>query len=213
MEWTILAQIVLPGVLYIPGLSAIRTPLRVASYLVPLAAWLFCVRKGAPRGVSDDFPARPWVIGTMVWLAVSVLHPNSNSLIAALAQSSFYIAILAPALWSFMIVRTSRQVPRMLAVFFLCNALSTVLGIAQIYRPDTFNPPYMPSSKDPYFLRLAFETDDGRTILRPCGLTDTPGGACSAGMVSALLGLCWALRPTAPWKRLAAVVRRFSVSR
>ena len=38
-------------------------------------------------------------------------------------------------------------------------------------------------------------TADGRKFLRPCGLTDTPGGASGAGSTAAVLGLCLALRP------------------
>jgi hypothetical protein len=45
---------------------------------------------------------------------------------------------------------------------------------------------------------------NGERIMRPCGLTDTPGGASPAGMAAAMLGLCWALRPIATWKRLAS---------
>ena len=93
----------------------------------------------------------------------------------------------------------------MLAVLFLCNALSTLMGIGQVFRPNVFNPPVIPAAGGEYFSGLSYQTADGRSIMRPCGLSDTPGSACSAGMVTALLGLCWALRPVAAWKRLACL--------
>ena len=48
-------------------------------------------------------------------------------------------------------------------------------------------------------------TSDGRTIIRPCGLSDNPGAAGGAGAVTCLLGLCLAVRPIAAWKRLASL--------
>ena len=211
VEWTILAQILLPGLMFVPGFFAARTPLRVASYASALVAWFFCARQASARraAAADTFPARPWLVVSSVWLGFSLFHPNNNSMTSALAQVMLYIAILAPAFWAALVVRSSRQVPRMLAVLFLCNALSTVVGIAQIYRPATFNPPSILGSDDPYFDRLEIDMADGRRVLRPCGLTDTPGAACGAGMVTALLGLCWALRPIAAWKRLGSLVLAF----
>jgi hypothetical protein len=50
---------------------------------------------------------------------------------------------------------------------------------------------------------LSFTTDDGREVLRPCGLSDTPGYAGLAGVVASMLGLAWALRPVRKWQRLA----------
>ena len=52
---------------------------------------------------------------------------------------------------------------------------------------------------------LMYEMAAGRKILRPCGLTDTPGAVSPAGATAALIGLCWALRPIAFWKRLASL--------
>jgi hypothetical protein len=46
---------------------------------------------------------------------------------------------------------------------------------------------------------------DGRRIVRPPGLFDTPGAVCGAGTVAALLGLVFALERFAWWKRLAAL--------
>ena len=50
---------------------------------------------------------------------------------------------------------------------------------------------------------LKLETADGRKILRPCGLSDTPGGAAPTGVTAAMLGLCFALRPIGAFRRVA----------
>ena len=72
---------------------------------------------------------------------VLVGHPGSYSLVAASAQVMLYIAVMSPAFWAGSLVETPRQVGRLLAVLFVCNALSTAVGLAQVYRPDMFNPP------------------------------------------------------------------------
>ena len=57
--------------------------------------------------------------------------------------------------------------------------------------------------------QLKLITGDGRKILRPCGLTDTPGAAAQAGMIAALVGLSLALRPISWWKRSACAALGF----
>jgi hypothetical protein len=42
-------------------------------------------------------------------------------------------------------------------------------------------------------------------VIRPCGLTDTPGAAAPAGAAAALIGLCYALRPVPLWRRGACL--------
>jgi hypothetical protein len=85
----------------------------------------------------------------------------------------------------------------------LCNAASSVLGILQFYYPDRFNPPEIHTvgkyGLDPYI----YTTADGRQVIRPCGLSDTPGGAASAGLGACIFGVAFALWPMARWKRLA----------
>ena len=46
---------------------------------------------------------------------------------------------------------------------------------------------------------------NGRLIIRPPGLFDTPGAVCGPGTVAAVLGLVFALQPLAWWTRLGAV--------
>jgi hypothetical protein len=97
-----------------------------------------------------------------------------------------------------------------MAILFACNAASAVVGIGQFYRPERFNPPVMRAGGGLTIEDYTYETADGRKVVRPCGLTDTPGGACAAGMLAGLLGLGWSLQPIAAWRRLAALGLAFA---
>ena len=48
---------------------------------------------------------------------------------------------------------------------------------------------------------LTLTTASGREIIRPCGLTDTPGGAAIASANVLIIGLIWSMRPMAFWRR------------
>jgi hypothetical protein len=196
----------LPALLFVPGLSAIRTPLRVAAYLVTLVAWFFVARRGTGRAAARSFPARPWLMFCTGWLVLSIFHPNGFSLVAASAQAMLYISVLSPAFWAPAALSAKQQIGRVMGLLFLCNALSSLVGVGQVFRPGTFNPPVIPAMNNIFHGEdMKYDAGGGRIILRPCGLTDTPGGVAPAGMAAALLGLCWALRPIAGWKRLASL--------
>lgn len=205
LEIVILAETLFPAILFIPGVSKIRTVTRIAAYAITLIAWFFVLRRERPAVGADTFPARPWLLFTTVWLALSVFHPNAHTFLSASAQAALYVTIFCPAFWGGGALDSRRQIVRVLAVLFLCNAASSAVGVAQVFRPGTFMPPDMPALRNEFGgQNLTYETADGRTIFRPTGLTDTPGAASAAGVMAALIGACWALRPIAFWKRFAS---------
>jgi hypothetical protein len=197
--------------LFIPGLAPIRTATRVVAYTLGLAAWVGVTIGGKKAPVTGAFPAKPWLIGCLAWLFLSMLHPNSYSLLTAVGQVALYTAVMAPAFWAGDVVTSPRQISRLLAVLFLCNAASATMGLGQVFYPERLNPPVIPVMllNPEGAASLMFETADGRKVLRPCGLTDTPGAAAPAGAAAALIGLCFALRPFPWWKRLACVLLAF----
>src|SRR5262249_53339144 len=70
------------------------------------------------------------------------------------------------------------------------------------YRPGPFDPPDIPALRNMFGgVDLSAGTAEGRRVLRPCGLTDTPGGASAAGTGAAIPGLCLAVRPRGPAPR------------
>ena len=136
LEWLVLSQTVLPALMFIPGLSAVRTPTRIAAYLVSPLAWVFVAWRGeGDRPGARSFPARPWLIFCTAWLTLSILHPDAYSLTTATAKAALYIAILSPAFWAPAALESSRQIPRLLAILFLCNAASALVGIGQVFLP------------------------------------------------------------------------------
>ena len=205
LEWVVLAQTAFPALMFIPGTTRIRVVTRVASFALSLLAWGSVVLLGRPR-VGRRFPAAPWLAACAAWLVVSILHPTTNSLVSGTAQAALDIAVLAPAFWVGTADVSPGRLKRLMGLLFACNVASVLLGLGQFYRPEVFNPPVVPilQLKPDIESSLSIQTADGRTVLRPCGLTDTPGGASTGGALVALVGLCWALRPSAAWKRLAA---------
>ena len=57
---------------------------------------------------------------------------------------------------------------------------------------------------------VTYQGPDGRLIVRPPGLFDTPGAVAGPGMYAALLGLVFASSAIAAWKRLAAIGASFA---
>ncbi|MFO0951445.1 MAG: hypothetical protein U0835_09905 [Isosphaeraceae bacterium] len=197
---------VLPAMLFLPGVSAVRPILRIASYLMGPFVWFMYSRNRNAELPGSPFTAASWLLFCVGWLVLSVAHPNAYSLITAVGQVALYVAVLSPAFWAGRLVDTPARIGRLIAILFLCNALSALVGVAQVHYPGRFDPPVIPALNNKFGGEdLKYETADGRRILRPCGLTDTPGGASSAGSAAAILGLCFALRPIGAFKRSACM--------
>ena len=206
LEWFVVSQTLLPALLFIPGISTVRPFLRISTYAVSLVILTVVLAKGRQPRVADHFPARYWLYFCVVWLSLSVLHPNSYSLITGVAQVGLYVAVMSPAFWASRPLDSPKRLYRVIAVLFLCNALSAAVGVAQVYRPSVFNPPVIPALDNGYNgADLSYKGSDGQMILRPCGLTDSPGHAAGPGSIAAVLGLCFALRPIGFFKRVACV--------
>lgn len=197
-----MAQYVMPALLFVPFVvGPLRTVTRVAGYGVALVA-LAAVLSSGRRGTGRAFPARPWLAVMAAWLVLNILHPLSNSPLSAAAEAGLVIAVFSPGLWVDRLAITPRRLARLLALIFLLCSASTVVGILQFYYPGRFDPPNMmiESMVDAdVFASLFYETADGRRVLRPCGLSDSPGAAAGSGSIAFLLGLGLALRPGARW--------------
>src|SRR5438093_191835 len=83
----------------------------------------------------------------------------------------------------------------------------------RLYDPGRWMPPEMSRlmSESVYGLgTVSYRGPDGRMIVRPPGLFDTPGAVAGPGMYAALLGLVFASSAIAWWKRLAALGASFA---
>src|SRR4051794_7466685 len=67
LEVFVLSQAFLPALLFVPGLSAVRTPLRIAAYAIAPVAWSFIAWRGRRSAGADSFPARPWLLAATAW--------------------------------------------------------------------------------------------------------------------------------------------------
>ena len=202
LEWFMVAQTALPALMFIPGLSAVRTPSRIAAFSISLIAWGATVAIGARPRAGRGFPAAPWLTGAVGWLCLMVFHPDGNAMLARVGHVALYTAILCPAFWAGPALGDPRQVGRLLKIMFLCNALGAAVGLGQVYRPDIFNPPVIPQAVKAgadHIGDISYVDASGRRIMRPCGLTDQVGGGAQAGMVAALLGMGLLLKGGLGW--------------
>ena len=82
-----------------------------------------------------------------------------------------------------------------------------MVGVLQVYDPDRFMPSQLSLALSRTALQAAtYIGPDGRAIIRPPGLFDTPGAVCGPGTVAALLGLVFAIEQFAWWKRAIALM-------
>lgn len=145
-----------------------------------------------------------WLIGVIfILLAGLVFHPNSHFQ-GGVGQVFFQIMIAAPAFWAVMVVQNRQHLVRLLTLTFATNLVSAILGILQVYYPEIFSPPALTTVDPEIRDRLTYTGPGGRQILRPCGLSDTPGYASYSGLFCGFLGIAMAFGP-----RLSAFARVF----
>lgn len=207
LEWFAVAQTVIPGLLFVPGMQAFRAPIRIGVYAVALLGFaVWWVSSGKRR---QRHPADAWLLWALLCLALMILHPLTNSLSAGVAQAILYFAVFCPVFWAPAYIDRPRQLARILAILLVCNGLNSVVGVLQVYDPDRWMPRELSTliTSNATALQVAtYIGPDGRRIIRPPGLFDTPGAVCGAGTVAALLGLIFALQPFAWWKRGVALL-------
>jgi hypothetical protein len=207
----VLSQTLIPALLYLPGTQPFRLYIRVASFAISFATlgwWAVAVAKTA-----RPHRAQPWIFAAMAYVVVMFFHPQTVSTFAGLAQFVLYLSVIAPIFWAGSFVRTPEHMARLMALLLICNGLNAVVGVLQVYDPARWMPPEMSRvmTETVYGLgTVTYRGADGRLIVRPPGLFDTPGAVAGPGMYAALLGLVFATSAIAFWKRLAAIAAAFA---
>jgi hypothetical protein len=207
LEWFAISQTALPALLYLPGNQSFRTLIRAAAFgvsLLAFAQWFFGRR---PRFLVRH-PAQPWLVCALCILAAMVAHPDTYSLFAGIGQMALYFAVFCPIFWVPSLVADRRTLTRVLAILLICNGINSAVGVLQVYDPDRWMPSEFSSSFQADSARFAtsiYIGPNGRIIVRPPGLYDTPGAVCGAGAIAALLGLIFCLEKIAAWKRAVAL--------
>ncbi len=131
-------------------------------------------------------------------LVLNLVHPMTQ-FEAGLAQCVFQLSIAAPLFWMGKAVQTQARFSRLVWLIFLANALSSGIGLLQVYYPEHFMPPEFSSlalTLNPDVVEaLTYTGAYGQPIVRPPGLSDLPGGAAIAGMTTGLFGIALGVRP------------------
>src|SRR5262245_41884046 len=186
-------------VLFIPGAQAYRTIVRAMPYVVSGAALVYYFHQGTGERLPDS---AKWLGASFVLLLFNLLHETAQPM-AGGAQLVFQICISAPAFWMARSVRSETQLRRVVWIIFGASALGSVVGVLQVYFPARFMPPefsVLARSLNPDIISaLTYVGADGREIVRPPGLSDLPGGAAVAGMMTMIVGLALALGRDQKW--------------
>jgi hypothetical protein len=188
-EAFIALQLVWNLVLFVPGAQAYRAVIRGIPYVVSGCAVVYYFR----HATGERLPSSAtWLIVSFLLMLLNLLHESAH-LMAGFAQIAFQWCIAAPVFWMARSVRSVTQMRRLVWVVLAASAAGAGLGILQVYFPERFLPPEFSAlarSLNPDIIHsLTYIGADGREIVRPPGLSDMPGGAAVAGMMTMVLGL------------------------
>jgi hypothetical protein len=195
----ILLQFTFQILLLFPQFGVLRVPMRVGTFALSLGllVWL--------RGRGPTHPAMGAAMGVLVVMVASLcLHPLLNSMPAGVAQCAMYAAILGPLFWVKRLRITPKGFQWLIFMLWGFHTLSSIFGVLQVYFPGRFEPYVSTTIQNSKFglSALSIQLADGTLIPRPMGLTDTPGGAATAGFYALLLGVGIALRERNPILRM-----------
>src|SRR5947209_18940747 len=70
LEWFLVAQAFIPGLLFVPGVSPVRVLIRVAVFIMAIVTWVAIVQSGRRRAGEDRFKAGACVKLVIGWLLV-----------------------------------------------------------------------------------------------------------------------------------------------
>lgn len=177
-------------------------PVRVAAFGASLVL-LMVVGGRAQRHPSTI--AAYCVLGIV---GLSLFYPTTNML-AGFAQVGMYVAILAPIFWVPRIKVDFAALRRVILILWVFHTMSAGVGVLQVYFPGRLQPALSPiyaAMDEDYVSDLSITTARGERVLRPMGLTDTPGGAAMAGFYAVLFALGFFLLDERMWMKALCVL-------
>ena len=199
IEWFLLAQFLCTVIILLPGAQVARFPMRVLPYA---GNFVLFFRYFERPPVWSQFPGTTWLALVFALLVAELLHPDT-ALIPGCGQIIFVTSIFVPAFWGGKAIRDKRRLDRILYLTFIFSAASALVGFIQarygLLMPAQFSSVML--GMDPNKVKsLTYAGANGQAITRPPGLSDLPGGACSAAAYTVILGVA-----------LAVGLRRFGV--
>ena len=111
---------------------------------------------------------------------------------------------MAPLFWAPVFVETPEQLARLLWILLVCSGVNAMVGVLQVYDPGALAAGGVLARRHRRRDGLGAVTyigPNGRLIVRPPGLFDTPGAVAGPAMFAALLGLVFAVSAMPAWKR------------
>ncbi len=181
------------------SLGALRILIRAAAFGSSILLLVFATSRGPAH------PARGWALFAIASVAVGLFHPNSNTFLASITQLMLYVAVFAPLWWAARPEVTPVLFRRLLLTFWLYHSLSATFGVLQVYYPGSFQPSVSKVIQSDMLDSLKIKLASGEYVYRPMGLTDTPGGAATAGMYAFLFGLAFLSSRRSWWLGLMGI--------
>ena len=184
------------------GSQAYRLPLRVGAYDQPLAFVIWWFDRAGRR--EGKHPGERFLLLALVVLVMGLAHPLTEQPTVRPRADRLYFAIFCPLFWARAYITTRRQLMRVVLILLVCNGLNSMVGVLQVYDPGRWMPRELSSmyqGNSDFLAAASYVGPNGRMIIRPPGLFDTPGAVCGAGTIAALFGLILALEPLAIWRR------------
>lgn len=180
-----------------------RQLVRMAAFGISLALLL------ALRGRGSAHPAAGPAVLVLAVLGICVFHPETRNATAGAAQVGLYAAVLAPLFWVPRLTSIDmRMLRRAVIILWGFHLLSAGIGVMQVYRPGSFQPPVsavVEAKGKGYIESLKITTASGVRVFRPMGLTDVPGGAAISGLYAVLLGVGFFLTRRTPFVMAASL--------
>jgi len=173
------------ALVYAP-VTQFRIAIRIAAFAVSLLGLMAIAGKGRPH------PSFWCGLAILFVVAAGLVHPNTNTPLAAFAQIGLYVAILGPLFWVPRLLVKPEDLRRVFALLWAFHTLSAIVGILQVYYPGQFAgnlSTALTTQGDEYTEGLKITLADGSRVYRPMGLTDSPGGAAGAGLNAFLFGM------------------------
>jgi len=196
------AQLFCSLALLVPPLDNLRIAWRMGSFGSSLAMLYFLPRRGTYH------PAALPALAAMLIVALSLLHPTTNTPLAGLAQVMLYAAIFAPLFWVSGVPVTYTSVRRVMLLLWGFGLLSATVGVIQTYFPGTLEMPISSSIRaqgEWYVEDLKIELANGIRVFRPMGLTDAPGGAAEGATAAILFSLALLVTDRRTWMKALCV--------
>ena len=199
----IVFQLLCQLTLVLGDIGGARVLVRMAAFGASLALLVVL------RGRGSAHPAGGPAVLALAVLGICVFHPETRSLTGGVAQVGLYAAVLAPLFWVPRLTSIDMaMLRRAVVILWGFHVLSAGLGVLQVYRPGTFQPPVsavVESKGKGYVESLKITTASGERVFRPMGLTDVPGGAGISGLYAVLLGVGFFLTRRTPGMMAAAL--------